>query len=409
MTGLRQRPVCPMSLSDHFTLLTDLLQRHAGYWRHFPFREPVLPWSAQQPQLERELLALPQQEVDRLSTDARALTDLLAPHLPFAPQLLQLCALPQFPRHAQPALEPRLLAGIPGRKWQQIDAFVAALPAAELPILEWCAGKSHLGFVLQHCSGQPVTALEWNAALVEQANARASQWQCDLHSHTVDVLTPSAESFIQSDQRIVALHACGDLHVNLLRLAARNGVQQLQLAPCCYQKTADAQYQPLSQAARQQALPLSKQELQLAVMETVTAGEYQQRQRLRVQAMRLGFDCLQRDVRGLNEFLPVPSLPGEWARVDFKTFCEHCAQLKSLSLPTPVDWAHYEQRGHQRLREVSALDLVRFLFRRPLEIWLALDRALFLQEQGYQVEIGIFCPRSATPRNILIVAVRCKP
>jgi len=61
------------------------------------------------------------------------------------------------------------------------------------------------------------------------------------------------------------------------------------------------------------------------------------------------------------------------------------------------------------LREVSALDLVRFLFRRPLEIWLALDRALFLQEQGYQVELGTFCPRHATPRNILIVAARCKP
>ena len=40
---------------------------------------------------------------------------------------------------------------------------------------------------------------------------------------------------------------------------------------------------------------------------------------------------------------------------------------------------------------------------------LALDRALFLQEQGYQVEIGTFCSRSATPRNILIVAARCKP
>lgn len=398
-----------MSLSNHFTALTDLLQRHAVYWRHFPFRDPVLPWFTQQPQLVQELLALPQQDVDRFSTDAPALTGLLAPHLPFAPQLLQLCELPPLPQHPLPPISPRLLAGIPGRKWQQIEAFVAALPPAPMPILEWCAGKSHLGFVLQHCSGQPVTALEWNAALVEQANARAQQWRCDLHSHTMNVLTPEADAFIHPDQRIVALHACGDLHVKLLQLAARKGVQQVQLAPCCYQKTADAQYQPLSQTARQQPLPLSKQELHLAVTETVTAGEYQQRQRLRLQAMRLGFDCLQRDVRSLDEFLPIQSLPGEWARTDFKTFCEHCAQLKSLTLPDQVNWAHYEQRGQQRLREVSALDLVRFLFRRPLEIWLALDRALFLQEQGYQVEIGTFCPRSATPRNILIVAARCKP
>ncbi|NPU91104.1 MAG: methyltransferase [Gammaproteobacteria bacterium] len=399
----------PMYLRDHFAELTRQLKNYASFWRPFPFHEPRPPWTEAHPDLVRQLLALPDADLHRLATIPEELTAFLTPHLPFASDLAQLCQLPQFTQQAVPLISPRLLAGIPGRKWQQIEAFVAALPPAPMPILEWCAGKSHLGFVLQHCSGQPVTALEWNAALVGQANARAQQWRCDLHSHTMNVLTPEVDAFIHPDQRIVALHACGDLHVKLLQLAARKGVQQVQLAPCCYQKTADAQYQPLSQTARQQPLPLSKQELHLAVTETVTAGEYQQRQRLRLQAMRLGFDCLQRDVRGQDEFLPVPSLPGEWARTDFKTFCEHCAQLKSLTLPDQVNWAHYEQRGQQRLREVSALDLVRFLFRRPLEIWLALDRALFLQEQGYQVEIGTFCRRSATPRNILIVAARCKP
>jgi hypothetical protein len=45
---------------------------------------------------------------------------------------------------------------------------------------------------------------------------------------------------------------------------------------------------------------------------------------------------------------------------------------------------------------------VRFLFRRPLEIWLALDRALLLQEQGYAVQLGTFCAPHVTPRNLLI-------
>ncbi len=36
------------------------------------------------------------------------------------------------------------------------------------------------------------------------------------------------------------------------------------------------------------------------------------------------------------------------------------------------------------------MELVRHLFRRPLELWLVLDRALFLQEQGYRVEVGSF-------------------
>ena len=418
------RPDACMSLTERFATLTSLLHQHAVFWRHFPFREPVLSWAAQQPQLVRELLALADSDIEVFSTDAVALTGFFAPHLPFATELLQACTLPALPSQPLPPITPRLHAGIPGRKWQQIERFVAALPQEysrqqnseqqsslqtsslqkKLPVLEWCAGKSHLGFLLQHCSGQPVTALEWNAGLVAQANARALQWQCDLHSHAVDVLSGAAEPFVQAQQQIVALHACGDLHVRLLHLCVRQQVNQLQLSPCCYQKIAAEHYQPLSQAARLHPLPLSKNELHIAVTETVTAGGYERRQRLRLQAMRLGFDALQRAVRGVDEFLPVPSLPGEWARVDFRTLCEHCAHLKNLPLPASIEWDFYEEKGWQRLREVSALDLVRFLFRRPLEVWLVLDRALFLQENGYRVRVGTFCERSATPRNILIDA-----
>jgi hypothetical protein len=44
------------------------------------------------------------------------------------------------------------------------------------------------------------------------------------------------------------------------------------------------------------------------------------------------------------------------------------------------------------------------LFRRPLELWLVLDRALYLQERGYEVKLGTFCAPTLTPRNVLLVA-----
>ncbi|MNJ72573.1 hypothetical protein D3C77_692410 [compost metagenome] len=55
---------------------------------------------------------------------------------------------------------------------------------------------------------------------------------------------------------------------------------------------------------------------------------------------------------------------------------------------------------------VRNLELVRGLFRRPLELWLLLDRALFLHEQGYRVRLGCFCPPHLTPRNLLLLAER---
>ena len=77
-------------------------------------------------------------------------------------------------------------------------------------------------------------------------------------------------------------------------------------------------------------------------------------------------------------------------------------------MPSPgeQDWHALEARGWQRLAEVRNLELLRNLFRRPLELWLLLDRALYLQEQGYKVKLGTFCDYQLSPRNLLLLAER---
>jgi len=50
------------------------------------------------------------------------------------------------------------------------------------------------------------------------------------------------------------------------------------------------------------------------------------------------------------------------------------------------------------------LSIVRHAFRRPLEVWLALDLAVRLENDGYAVDLGRFCERPLTPRNLLISA-----
>ncbi len=66
----------------------------------------------------------------------------------------------------------------------------------------------------------------------------------------------------------------------------------------------------------------------------------------------------------------------------------------------------WQRQGEKRFAITERMELVRQLFRRPLEIWLALDRACFLEEQGYKVVLGSFCDKPITPRNLLIHAER---
>ncbi len=95
-----------------------------------------------------------------------------------------------------------------------------------------------------------------------------------------------------------------------------------------------------------------------------------------------------------------------WLAKPFEQYCRDLAALKQLDLDGDIDWAALESAGWDRLAQVRNLERLRNLFRRPLELWLALDRALFLTEQGYDVRLGVFCDYALTPRNLMILAER---
>ena len=109
-------------------------------------------------------------------------------------------------------------------------------------------------------------------------------------------------------------------------------------------------------------------------------------------------------MRGVDHYLPLPPLPDGIFAGSFADFCHHAAGLKSIELPHKVDWQRFEQQGWQRQWRVSRMELPRHGFRRALELWLVLDRALYLEQRGYKVTVGTFCERHLTPRNLLIRA-----
>jgi hypothetical protein len=335
------------------------------------------------------------------------LLDAPQPFVSLAALSLKLSSVGELPAHTLEAAGHRLNVDVPGRKWQQIEAFASRLSFTAPPKhwLDWCSGKGHLGRRLLQ-TGQQLTCLEYDPALVASGEALSQRHQLHALHVEQDVLAPDAASLLKADHTPVALHACGDLHVRLIQLASAAGCKQLAIAPCCYNRISLAAYQPLSSAGVRSDLQLSLDDLSLPMSETVTAGARVRRQRDSSMARRLGFDLLQRQLRGIDEYLPTPSLPSAWLDKSFADYCHHLAALKELSTISSQDWSALEAAGWQRLAEVRNLELLRGLFRRPLELWLVLDRALFLSDQGYSVRLGTFCETPLTPRNFLLLAER---
>ncbi len=392
------------ALSGHFERLTELLKAGEQFWRHHAFKYLQLPWESEFPELSKHLRALLPVDAERFARNDAALRASLCQYLPELSAVGSACAIGAFDVAPLPAdAEPR---DVPGRKWQQIRHFAPCVPENEFALLEWCSGKAHLGRMLAKGRNSSITALEYDAGLVEAGKKQAARDRVAIDFRCIDVMSAAAADVIGEQHNAIALHACGDLHVRLLALCAQKRTRTVTLAPCCYQLTGDEARYTVSQAARVSGLRLQRDDLRTAVHGTVTAAPRESRAREQLQAWRLGFDVLQREVRGCDEYLPTPSLSVNALKAGFATFCCTLAEMKQIKLPDTADYLRYERAGYERLREVTALDLPRLAFRRALELWLALDRAAFLREQGYAVTLGMFCGRKLTPRNILIRAER---
>ncbi|WP_420234041.1 methyltransferase [Pseudomonas sp. ABY48] len=396
------------TLLARFTALDAFLTTHQALWKPRPFTHLQLPWETSHPQLSRWLRQRSLEAAENDHHQPWLMEDAPAPFPELAAISRALSAVAQLPASTLQAPSHRLNVDVPGRKWQQIEAFASRLHFTSQPThwLDWCAGKGHLGRRLLH-GEQQLTCLEYDPALVANGQQLSQRHHLSATHLQQDVLAADAAQALHPEHTPVALHACGDLHVRLMRLASAAGCAQLAIAPCCYNRIGSEHYQALSDAAKGSALQLSLDDLSLPLTETVTAGARVRRQRDHSMAWRLGFDLLQRQIRGCNDYLPTPSLPTAWLEKSFAQYCTDLAALKDLSTVGAPDWVALEAAGRQRLAEVRNLELLRGLFRRPLELWLVLDRALFLSQKGYEVRLGTFCETPLTPRNLLLLAERC--
>jgi len=391
-------------LAERFGHLDAFLLRHRPLWQPRPFIHHRLAWETDHPELAHWLRG---RSLEAAEAAHNHPADLSAP-APFpqlAAQATALTHVDELPHSPRPQTDTRQSVDVPGRKWLQIQAFGEALTFTKAPRhwLDWCAGKGHLGRQLATAGGA-LTCLEWNPALVAAGHLLSQRLDIDAKHLQQDVMGDAAAAWLGPTVTPVALHACGDLHVRLIDLSITQRCRQLAIAPCCYNRIQTDRYQPLSQLAARSMLALSRDDLGLPLSETVTAGARERRQRDHSMAWRLAFDLLQRDLRGDDSYLPTPSLPTSWLKKSFEHYCRDLAAMKSLPEPPALDWGRLEQRGWQRLAEVRNLELLRGLFRRPLELWLLLDRALLLAENGYRVKLGTFCPSELTPRNLMLLA-----
>jgi hypothetical protein len=403
-------------LAARFAALDGWLVAHRELWHPRPFLQQPVPWADRHPALARWLVGRAEDEIDAI--DAAAAGFGPAPELPavmerWRREAATLSAVGRWPAPSDPdrLLQRRacLGHGVRARKWGQVEAFAGALlplSARSTRLVDWCGGQGHLGRTLAVLSGRPVTIVDRDEGLGPRALDLARRAGVQAAFATADALLPAARAHLQPGCAAVALHACGGLSIALIDGLSPEVVPDVALAPCCFHLAhgdGDGR-RPLSAAGRAAALDLDHTALRLATLDEGLAKPSRRALRRRESAWRLGLDLLLREATGADRYSPLGPLDPAALSLPFEDFCRTVAADRGLRLPASWSPVAACGAGEGRAKQARALASVRALFRRPLELWLVLDRALALADRGYAVGVGAFCDARVTPRNLLIRA-----
>ncbi|EGU55879.1 hypothetical protein VINI7043_27130 [Vibrio nigripulchritudo ATCC 27043] len=393
-------------MNHTFLDITSILKRYDSLWRIQPFHlslQSEYPWDSSHPELNTWLLDLTEDEIIELKSDPDELIRRISETLPDALRLKELTSLPSRGL-SHIVLSKGAETGIPGKKLSQIlsmgEACIESHHGSEW--LEWCSGKGFLGQVLSSKSQEHVTSFEWQHSLCESGQTLADKKKLPMTFIQGDALSDSSKAIFKPEMHAVALHACGDLHISLIRHGSDANLSAFSIAPCCYHLIQAEHYTPLSSEGKRLDLSLSRSELRIPLQATVTGGERVHKHRREEMIFRLGLDSYLRQ-KQQSDYTPIPSIKKSMLSEGFQHFCHWAAEKKELNLGD-MDFEYWQEIGEQRFWIMERLSLVQQIFQRPLELWLILDRALYLQEKGYEVTLCEFCERNDTPRNILIQA-----
>lgn len=262
-------------------------------------------------------------------------------------------------------------------------------------VLDIGGGAGHLSSAL--CSHYPSLqsiVYDMNEEFMQQAQHKINKWLPRLREKIsfkkVEVDSPITDG--EADL-LVGLHSCGDLSVHILK----SHTPQLLNIGCCYHKLTKPHLN-LSKRAR---LDLSVEARTLAAKNKPQLSEQEIKMRNNLKPYRYSTHFFLQDHK-TKDYISL----GNTHRDDFdKSFSEFYFKYvhQKYHDSSEVLEDYFLSRSNQKnIQYAMALDEIRNQLARVIELYIILDRALYLEEQGRKVKLMALFDERISPRNLAI-------
>ena len=277
-------------------------------------------------------------------------------------------------------------------------------------VIDIGGGVGHLAQTLTGHYRLKTTTLDMDPVLQETGRVRFKREDVNYINIKVDSENEKFKSILTPDSLTLGLHTCGPLAIHQMKGSSSRRIKGLINFGCCYEKLLPhPECQNVSQIAKTLATPLifNRFALTLATRAHRKMNDKDYELKLKVKYYRYAIHFLLHDEYGIEG---LTSLGNSHPSLYDESFGSYV--LKQFeTIQTPLKHSHEELNQYFSSEKLQKLiwnmlsaDLIRNAFGRLMELYLLLDRAIYLEETGYTVQLLEFFEESISPRNLGIVA-----
>jgi hypothetical protein len=409
------------SLSDHYIKMQSFLHQHQLMWEdeilyRYPHHEAGYPQ-----EFIDEMMNMPEGHLYRLGALSEYKGTISLPaHKEFYQEVEELSQVPKLLLDETKLSQDKLpYRKIKGKKEHELKHILGLLEELKWPfehVLDVCGGMGHLSQIVSHHFNTQGTCVDKCEEFLSRGKERYHHWGSSrIDYQTQDVLKDQFPLSPELAKKTLSmgLHTCGPLAVRQLQLSRELQIPWLINFGCCYSKLENFDDYHLSAFAKEHPFKLSLPALTVATHSFMAIDRKLWEFKFVVKHFRYAIHIFIFENFPHLAKLPLGNSPKKLYEGDFPTYAY--AQLKYLGvsldkLPSEVTLRKFYQskKLHQGIRRMILAGLLRLQTGRVLELYLLMDRALFMEESGYISELKRCFDRSLSPRNIALLSRLCQ-
>ena len=274
-------------------------------------------------------------------------------------------------------------------------------------VVDFGGGVGNLACFLEGQMGMDVTVLEKDMALIEKGKKRILKMDGQVKFEHCHVCSSLSTPDLRNNEVAIGLHTCGNFATDMFRVCINNKTKKIVNFGCCYSKIKNNDYN-LS-AHSDKSIFLNERALSSAIQSfsKVPVEFYDYREK--IMKFKLSFHHWLFIKHNHLAFCSMSNARKSLYDNSFSDYVEICLEkfFPDVSLPekSTIDLFYKSDRNIYLNNYFSAFYALRRYLGKLVEIYILCDRALFLEENGYSVEIVEVFDPAISPRCYAIGAI----